>query len=583
MQIRMKPNATFAPYLYFLIGTKIALVYSERRKNKERVWPLKPIFDQAEIAYILFTPSGMVLDSNPLAGKWLSSEQIDDIQDLPQDLIDAFKRCKSRTSVNVHLDQIRVTLKKCTDDQKEYILLTAQSDPEFFELEQIIMMSFDEIMVTDGEGIIQKVNKKCEELYGLPADQLVGRKTMDLEKEQIFTPSLTPKVKKERKKVSCIQMTTTGKQLYVIGTPLFDATGNITRIIFNSREASEIEILKSQLAQTEQLLDHYKTEVTQLKNVIQSKKEVIYQSKEMKDVYQLAEKLAGVDSTVIITGETGVGKGVIARYIHQKSARKDQKLIEVNCGAIPEQLIESELFGYVPGAFTGASKQGKKGVLESADQGTLFLDEIAELSPPVQVKLLHFLQDQTFRRVGGQASIHVNIRIIAATNKNLFQLVKNGEFREDLFYRLNVIPISIPPLRHRHEDITVLADWFLAYFNSKYQTSKTLSNDIRTHFMRYAWPGNVRELENLIERLVVTSDSKIITETALPDNIRDTGQTEPRITVKGIFPLKQAVNEVEKQLILNSYYTYKNTYKCAEALQVNQSTIVRKMKKYMTH
>jgi transcriptional regulator with PAS, ATPase and Fis domain len=381
--------------------------------------------------------------------------------------------------------------------------------------------------------------------------------------------------------MSCVQKTRTGKQLYVIGTPLFNESGDIYRIIFNSREASEIEILRDQLTQTEMLLDHYKSEIHQLRNVLNAKKEIIYQSKEMDAVYQLAKKIANVDSTILITGETGVGKGMIARFIHQNSLRKDKSMVEINCGAIPEHLIESELFGYAPGAFTGANKQGKKGVIEQANHGTLFLDEVSELTPAVQVKLLHFLQDQTFRRVGGTETVKVDIRIIAATNKDLYQLVKAGMFREDLYYRLNVIPITIPPLRHRPADIHILADWFLSFFNCKYQTSKEMAHEVYTKLLHYQWPGNVRELENLIERLVVTTDSRVITTGHLPPYILETNPLNPAVIVKGILPLKRAVSEVERQLIINSYNTFKNTYKCAEVLQVNQSTVVRKLKKYM--
>jgi len=585
MHICIVIHARFLSCCIFLIGMNFALKYNERRIGYERVCRLKQewlsILNHVDLAAVMFDTEGRVIGYNTLAQKKMIQPDIDHIRNFPKELREAFDNCRRRSSVDLVFEPYRISFKKFNHEDETFILLTAREDPSYFELEQIIMMSFDEILVTDGDGVIIKVNKKCEELYGLPSSALIGRKTVDLAKEQVFTPSLTPLVKKQRKKMSCVQKTRTGKQLYVIGTPLFNESGDIYRIIFNSREASEIEILRDQLTQTEMLLDHYKSEIHQLRNVLNAKKEIIYQSKEMDAVYQLAKKIANVDSTILITGETGVGKGMIARFIHQNSLRKDKSMVEINCGAIPEHLIESELFGYAPGAFTGANKQGKKGVIEQANHGTLFLDEVSELTPAVQVKLLHFLQDQTFRRVGGTETVKVDIRIIAATNKDLYQLVKAGMFREDLYYRLNVIPITIPPLRHRPADIHILADWFLSFFNCKYQTSKEMAHEVYTKLLHYQWPGNVRELENLIERLVVTTDSRIITIGHLPPYILETNPLNPAVIVKGILPLKRAVSEVERQLIINSYNTFKNTYKCAEVLQVNQSTVVRKLKKYM--
>ena len=585
MHICIVIHARFLSCCIFLIGMNFALKYNERRIGYERVCRLKQewlsILNHVDLAAVMFDTEGRVIGYNTLAQKKMIQPDIDHIRNFPKELREAFDNCRRRSSVDLVFEPYRISFKKFNHEDETFILLTAREDPSYFELEQIIMMSFDEILVTDGDGVIIKVNKKCEELYGLPSSALIGRKTVDLAKEQVFTPSLTPLVKKQRKKMSCVQKTRTGKQLYVIGTPLFNESGDIYRIIFNSREASEIEILRDQLTQTEMLLDHYKSEIHQLRNVLNAKKEIIYQSREMDAVYQLAKKIANVDSTILITGETGVGKGMIARFIHQNSLRKDKSMVEINCGAIPEHLIESELFGYAPGAFTGANKQGKKGVIEQANHGTLFLDEVSELTPAVQVKLLHFLQDQTFRRVGGTETVKVDIRIIAATNKDLYQLVKAGMFREDLYYRLNVIPITIPPLRHRPADIHILADWFLSFFNCKYQTSKEMAHEVYTKLLHYQWPGNVRELENLIERLVVTTDSRVITTGHLPPYILETNPLNPAVIVKGILPLKRAVSEVERQLIINSYNTFKNTYKCAEVLQVNQSTVVRKLKKYM--
>ncbi|TCP30195.1 PAS domain S-box-containing protein [Scopulibacillus darangshiensis] len=533
----------------------------------------------------VFSKEGHVLCHNDAAADLLSMEgPFTNINQMPDDVQNTFFKCSLEGGADHSFGAVRLHFQR-VEKQKEYrVLLIVYNDPHYFELEQIINQSFDEILVTDGDGVITKVSKKCEELYGLSEEVLIGQKTADLANRHVFTPSLTPVVQKEKKKVSCIQGTRTGKRLYVIGNPIFDDDGEIYRIVFNSREVSEIEMLESRLQQTENLLNQYRTELRQLRQLVSGEKEVVYQSNEMKEVFQLAAKVAPVDSTVLIAGETGVGKGVMARYIHQEGNRNNNKIIEINCGAIPENLIESELFGYEKGAFTGANKAGKKGVIELADGGTLFLDEVADLSLNVQVKLLQFLQDSCFRRVGGNEPIHVNTRIIAATNQDLPQLVKEKKFREDLFYRLNVVPMMIPPLRHRKDDIAVLVDHFLTQLNLKYQMNKRISDDVYQYLLRYHWPGNVRELENLIERLVVTCEGSKVTIEGLPTYLIDyKSHIQEGIVVKDIIPLKQAVEDLERQLVTQAYLKYKNTYKCAEALQVNQSTVVRKIKKYAKH
>jgi len=533
------------------------------------------------IGMVVFDDKGDVVTYNLTALSILKLDKpVESIKQFSDQIQRSFHEVLQKEELEFRSGSLRIWLRYYFEDNQKQILLTICQDPEYFELEKIILESFDEILVTDEQGTITKISSRCKELYGLSAEDLIGKNTKELEEKGIFTPSLTPKVLERKEKVSSIQMTCTGKKLYVIGNPIFDEDGNLYRIIFNSREVSEIEALESRLYETEALLDQYKKELKHLKQIVSDQKDIVYKSKSMKQVYELAEKVAQVDSTVLIVGETGVGKGMMARYIHQESSRKDYKMIEINCGAIPENLIESELFGYEGGAFTGAQKEGKKGVIELAEGGTLFLDEVGELPLHVQVKLLQFLQDKKFRRVGGREFVQVDTRIIAATNQDLTKLVKEKKFREDLYYRLNVIPISIPPLRHRKEDIPVLADYLLTRLNAKYDLNKKMEQEVYQTFMKYSWPGNVRELENLIERLFVTSEGKRITCEDLPPHLKEEQNTKNGLVVKDIYPLKQAVEEVEKQLISMAYQTYKNTYKCAEVLEVNQSTIVRKMKKY---
>jgi transcriptional regulator with PAS, ATPase and Fis domain len=282
---------------------------------------------------------------------------------------------------------------------------------------------------------------------------------------------------------------------------------------------------------------------------------------------------------VLILGESGVGKEMVANLIHETSDRKNSPFIKVNCGAIPENLLESELFGYEGGAFTGAKKEGKMGLFELANKGTLFLDEIAEMPLALQVKLLRVLQEREVMRVGGVKPVAVNVRIIAATNRNLHEDVQKGNFREDLYYRLNVIPLSILPLRERREDILPLASYFIEQFNQKYLTKKTLSAETAEAFELYNWPGNVRELQNIVERLIVMSDGDEIQHLHLPEEITNLSSNRDKVQVLDILPLKECMEMAEKQLLRLAKQKYSSTVKIADALQVNQSTISRKLQK----
>jgi len=312
---------------------------------------------------------------------------------------------------------------------------------------------------------------------------------------------------------------------------------------------------------------------------------LIIQSNKMKKISMIVKKVAHVNSTVLLLGESGVGKTMIAKKIHDYSPRADQPFVSLNCASLPENLIESELFGYEHGAFTGGKRGGKRGLFETANKGTIFLDEIAELPFSIQSKMLEVLQESTFRRVGGTENIKVNIRIISATNKNLKQMVEENKFRQDLYYRLNVVPITIPPLKERKEDIPPLIELFFEKYNEKYSQNVVLSSEAEAELMEYNWPGNIRELENVIERMVVTNDAQLPELSDDPmnqDNHDENGNEEPDVNLlaEGIIPLKMAKKKVEKQLILKAYDMYGSTYQAAKALQVDQSTISKKLKEY---
>ncbi|SHE92778.1 PAS domain S-box-containing protein [Desulfofundulus australicus DSM 11792] len=452
------------------------------------------------------------------------------------------------------------------------------------ELEAIFNSSYDEIYVVDGEGYTRRVNKIGESYYGVEVEKIIGEHYSEMEEEGYFNPSVSRRVFEERRRVTMVQRTKTGKTLIVTGNPVFDESGRITRIVVNSRDVSELINLRQRLEDTEQLVDNYRRLVMYLRQEKLENTEIIAVSPQMKQVLDLVDRVAQVDSTILITGESGVGKGVIASRIHKLSKRCKGPFIIINCGAIPENLLESELFGYEPGAFTGARREGKKGLIEMGDGGTVFLDEVADLPLNLQVKLLQVIQEKKLMRVGGSQQIVVNVRFIAATNRDIQKMVREGLFREDLYYRLNVVPVTIPPLRYRKEDIVPLIEHFVNKFNLKYDMNKHFSPEVLDLLVKYHWPGNVREVENLVERLMVTTDSNLIETVHIPDYIiNSNGELPGRVYVLGICPLKQAVDEVERQLIMLASQRCKTTYEMASVLQVNQSTIVRKIQKYRLH
>jgi transcriptional regulator with PAS, ATPase and Fis domain len=294
---------------------------------------------------------------------------------------------------------------------------------------------------------------------------------------------------------------------------------------------------------------------------------------------EIVARVANFDVSVLITGESGVGKEVIANAIHKQSPRSKGPLIKVNCGAIPETLLESELFGYEYGAFTGARKQGKPGMFELANEGTLFLDEVGDIPYSLQGKLLRVLQDHEIMRIGSLKTTPVDVRIIAATNKNLEEMVKKGSFRDDLYYRLNVVSIEIPPLRDRKEDIPIFVVHFLEKMNKKHQYNKRIASEVIDVFMLYSWPGNVRELENVMERMLVMTEDDEINMKHLPMQIKS--QIVPAtVNVIGDSGFKKIIEQTEKQLLKQALLNHRSTRDIAKAMKVNQSTIVRKLKKY---
>lgn len=448
------------------------------------------------------------------------------------------------------------------------------------DLKTIFESSYDVIYVSDGEGVTLRVSSACEEIWGKKPEELVGRSVLDLEKEGIYRPSVTRLVLESREKVRVIQKTKTGRTLLVVGTPVKDKNGKIVRVINASRDITEIGKLREEVQTMKEMMERYKQEISRLRLHESSSSKLIYRSVAMEKVMNQAQKISGFDTTVLITGESGVGKDVVASLIHEWSDRSGQPFVKINCGAIPESLLESELFGYEPGAFTGAQKGGKTGLFELAHLGTLFLDEVAELPLTLQVKLLRVLQEKEIRRIGGLRSIQVDVRLIAATNRNLEKLVEQGAFREDLYYRLNVFPIWIPPLRKRVEDIPLLVHHFAVKFNERYGLNKSFSVEAIAELQKKPWKGNVRELQNLVERLIISSDEPVI---RVKDVNHFAAGKEPspiEIKIHREVPLKEAVGAAEKAILEFAKKKYGTTSGMAKALEVDQSTVSRKLRKY---
>ncbi|MGG0151256.1 sigma-54 interaction domain-containing protein [Bacillus mycoides] len=448
--------------------------------------------------------------------------------------------------------------------------MVAEKERVLMDLQDVFEYAFDEIFVTDDKGIVVRVNSMCERHYQLSAKELVGKHVKELQKEGIFYPSATLEVIEKKRPVELVQTTKSGEYLHVRTRPVFDDEGNLRRVISYSRDLTELYQLRQKVEEMDNQLKTYKKELRET----YEHEGLIFKSIAMQKIIETIKKVSVVDSTVLVLGETGVGKSRLVRHLHEVSHRKNESFYEINCAALPTNLIESELFGYSGGSFTGANREGKKGLLESAHKGTLFLDEIGEMPLEIQAKLLQVLQEKTFRPIGGRELKKVDVRIVAATNRDLSTMVKQGTFRKDLYYRLNVIPISIPPLRERTEDILPLIYHYLQHFNKKYGRDVKLAPSTLQMFVGYPWEGNNREIENVIERIVITADD-VVTIEDLPISMQESTVEQSGQS------LYKMLEEVERNIILKTYKTHGSSYKVAEFLKISQSAATRKIKKFI--
>lgn len=444
----------------------------------------------------------------------------------------------------------------------------------------------DGVFVINGEGIVIGANKAIEENGGKKLDEVIGRSIVELEAEGYCTEFVSKKVIATGRTETALQRTKDNRELLVTGIPHFDDKGNLKMVIASERDVTELNKMKKKLLKVESINKQYQDELAKLREISGrgNGNGITSISPKMKSVMDIVYRVAGTDATILILGDSGTGKEVLANTIHLESLRNDKPFVKVNCGAIPENLIESEFFGYAEGAFTGATKGGKLGYFSMANGGTLLLDEVGEIPLNLQVKLLRAIQEREIMPVGAEKPIKLDIRIIAATNKPLDELVKEGRFRQDLYYRLSVVTVQIPPLKERKEDIIELSKHFVEKINEKYGFDIQFSAKAYKQLLNYNWPGNVRELENFIERIMVTSEEDVIDDVMIRRVLPDIGFEEVSnnkdIEIKG--SLAEMIDEYEGNILSYLYDYYQDTGKMAKALKTTRSTINRKMVKHKT-
>jgi transcriptional regulator with PAS, ATPase and Fis domain len=426
--------------------------------------------------------------------------------------------------------------------------------------------SNDGLMIADSEGVILYASRNYYKYTKLNKD-ILGHNIFEYEKKGFFSKSSCLSCIKYNKTYTRIHKEKNNVEIIAVSSPVFDENNNLEYVITNVRDISSYVNINEKLSEVSKELKQPSDEMVLIDDI-----EIVANSPEMIQVLNRAKIVSKTSVSVMILGETGVGKDVVANYIHKNSARRNERFITLNCGAIPKELMESELFGYTPGSFTGGLKEGKKGILHYANNGTLFLDEIGELSPYLQVKLLRVLENNVYAPIGSAEEIPIDIRIISATNRDLKKQISENKFREDLYYRLGVVFINVPPLRERQADIIPLATYFLKYFISKYDVNKQIEADTLIQLQQHAWPGNVRELRNTIEKMVILSQGDIL---EIPeDNLND---NDSNLTN---YKLKDYMEHVEKEYLTNAKKLFQNSREMGKVMGVDHSTILRKLKKY---
>ncbi|MBV7272970.1 sigma 54-interacting transcriptional regulator [Clostridium sp. PL3] len=458
---------------------------------------------------------------------------------------------------------------------------------ENLDFKEIVENLDESVFITDGEGKVLYVNPSYEINTGIKPEEVLNYYVEDiLEEGKLFKGGVTLEVIKKRTKAT--RLCTTYKTIpervgYVNGVPVFDSEGNIKLIIASSRTILSFNSLQEDygnfLQEIKSTRDPANIRILPTTEDEGIKKRMIGESRTMGNLWSIIEKVANTDATVLITGESGVGKELVSDEIYKRSKRKNMPFIKINCSSIPSNLLESELFGYEKGAFSGANVNGKPGLFELANKGTLLLDEIGEMPLELQAKLLRAIQNREIMRIGATKPINLDIRIIASTNVNLKKSMEDGKFRSDLYYRLSVVPIQIPPLRERIDDIPELCNHFLNSFINKHNRQVTLSDENINLMKMYNWPGNIRELENVIEYLVICCSDNAVVDNNVLVNLLNFASFDAE-SFSGGFGLKEAVESYEKKIIQKAVNSTKSLREASILLNIDASTISRKVKHY---
>ena len=438
------------------------------------------------------------------------------------------------------------------------------------------------ITVTNAKGIVTFCSDRGK-LGKFSQKGIQGQSIYKLVKEKEFQGSaIISTLKTKKASVQYVKQSDSNNTFLAASEPIFDEQGNLIYVIcFSLSQAIAEEYVKTLEREKQKLRESYNIYFSQYYN---NNNTIVAESPAMKELFNFAELIENVTAPVIIYGESGTGKDVLARYIHAHSVISNQILLPINCATIPKDLMESEMFGYEKGTFTGGNKEGKPGIFELANNGTLFLDEIGEMPLDLQVKLLRVLDSGEFKRLGGKSIKKVSVRILAATNRDLKKMVAEGTFREDLYYRLNVIPLFIPPLRERPEDILAITNFFIKKFDKKYNKTTALTENLKMKLMSHTWPGNVRELKNVIERIVIMNGHPDKIALAIDPSTQANSKSVPTrhaCPQIPLLPYKKFIEAAEKDYFSQMLQIYKgNVIRMSEDMEIYFSGVYRKLHKY---
>ena len=563
---KQKRHKTKYPGVYFINARGL------EKGTKEKVY------------YILFRKNGKLIEEK--AGRQfqdkMTSSRASRIRD--QKIAGKLPLNREQRKSNEQHGLVEKSFIKIDDTQKFEIYQESRIRPDQLNkiLNALFHVSNDGLSISDREGNIIACNDASAKTAGLKTSDFVGKNVHDLVEQGIMDKSVSLQVLATKRQVdTMIFIKPTGKEVLSTGTPVFDQNGNIEMIIVNDRDMTQLNNLKAKLDETRLVTEKYKDTLAELSMANLKDQLIVAASKEMRHVLKTGHKFAKLGVTnILLLGESGTGKNLLANFIHNNGIRKKKPFIEISCAALPENLLEAELFGYEKGAFTGADPRGKVGLFELAHEGTLFLDEIGDLPLPVQVKLLKYWDNQEIYHIGGIKPIKVDCIIIAATNRNLNKLVNQGKFREDLFYRLNSVNLRIPPLRKRREDISDLAHHFLNMYNRTYGLKKRFSPQALKVLLSYQFPGNIRELKNIINSAVLMSEKDVL-EKSIVNAILELKLEKDTLAIEyseESQSLKNQLLSIEKTILAEAFSKYRSTREVAGRLNLSQSSVVRKLK-----